>query len=147
MRWLAVCVLLVACARDDRAEQSAKTVATKAAAQPAPSTLALAPTGCGTAKASCNGGASCGGQCGGATADAPVWAAVPPGAHWTELRVTGMHCGGCARRIERALAKVDGVLGVKIDVPTGSVKVATAAGADAKALATAPIDALGYRVQ
>ena len=150
MRWLAVVVLLVACARDDRAEQSAKTVATKAASQPAPGTLALAPTGCGASHTSCNGGASCGGQCGstgGATADAPVWAEVPPGARWTELRVTGMHCGGCARRIERALAKVDGVLGVKIDVPTGSVKVATATGADAKALATAPIDALGYHVQ
>ena len=92
MRWLAVCVLLVACARDDRAEQSAKTVAATAAAQPA-TTLALQPTGCGASPASCNGGASCGGQCGGATADAPVWATVPPGAHWTELRVTGMHCG------------------------------------------------------
>jgi len=147
MRWLAVCVLLVACARDDRAEQSAKTVATKAATQPAPATLALAPAGCGASPASCNGGASCGGQCGGAAAAAPVWATVPPGARWTELRVTGMHCGGCARRIERALAKVDGVLGVTIDVPTGSVKVATAAGTDAKALAAPPIDALGYHVQ
>jgi copper chaperone len=147
MRWLAVCVLLVACARDDRAEQSAKTVAQKAAVQTSPATLALQPTGCGAAHATCGGGASCGGQCGGATGDAPVWATVPPGAHWTELRVTGMHCGGCAGRIERALAKVDGVLGVKIDVPTGKVLVATAAGADAKALAAAPIDALGYHVQ
>jgi len=135
MRWLVVCVLLVACARDDRAEQSAKTVAT-AAVKPSPAALALEPQGCAKEH-----------QCGAATADAPVWATVPPGAHWTELRVTGMHCGGCARRIERALAKVDGVLGVKIDVPTGSVKVATAAGADAKSLAAPSIDALGYHVQ
>lgn len=144
MRWLVVCVLLVACARDDRAEQSARTVA-KAAVQPAPATLALQPAGCAAQHASCGG--QCGGQCGAAAGDTPVWATVPPGAHWTELRVTGMHCGGCARRIERALAKVDGVLGVAIDVPTGSVKIATAAGTDAKSLAAPPIDALGYHVQ
>jgi len=136
MRWLVVCVLLVACARDDRADQSARTVAKAAVQQPSPSALALEPQGCAKEH-----------QCSSGTADAPVWATVPPGAHWTELRVTGMHCGGCARRIERALAKVDGVLGVKIDVPTGSVKVATAAGADAKSLAAPSIDALGYHVQ
>jgi copper chaperone CopZ len=139
MRWLVVCVLLVACARDDRAEQSAKTVA-KAAVQRSPSpsaaALALEPQGCAKEH-----------RCGAATADAPVWATVPPGSHWTELRVTGMHCGGCARRIEGALAKVDGVLGVEIDVPAGSVKVATAAGADARSLAAPSIDALGYHVQ
>jgi len=138
MRWLVVCVLLVACARDDRADQSARTVA-KAAVQPSAAALALEPQGCAKEHQCGPGGA--------ASADAPVWATVPPGSHWTELRVTGMHCGGCARRIERALAKVDGVLGVKIDVPTGKVLVATAAGADARSLAAPPIDALGYHVQ
>ena len=154
MRWLTVvCLLVISCARDDRAEQSAKVVAQRAAVQPAsaapaaPGALALQPAGCGAQHASCGGGAGCGGQCGAAAGAAPLWATVPPNAHWTELRVTGMHCGGCARRIERALAKVDGVLGVQIDVPTGSVKVATATGTDGKTLAAAPIDALGYHVQ
>ncbi len=90
---------------------------------------------------SCNG--HCGPACGGG--DAPTWN-TPDKATWTALHVTGMHCGGCARRIERALAKVDGVLGVKVDFPTAKVEVATAAGVDARHLVSSTIDGLGYHV-
>ncbi len=90
---------------------------------------------------SCNG--HCGPACGGG--DAPTWN-TPDKATWTALHVTGMHCGGCARRIERALAKVDGVLGGKVDVPTAKVEVATAAGVDARHLVSSTIDGLGYHV-
>ncbi len=78
---------------------------------------------------------------------APEWAAVPEGASWTPLHVTGMHCGGCAKRIERALHDVKGVLAVKVDLGSAKVEVATAAGVDARALAKPAIDGLGYRVE
>jgi Cu+-exporting ATPase len=58
-----------------------------------------------------------------------------------------MKCGGCARRIERTLATVGGVLGVEIELTTGSVKVATAQGVDARGLVKPAIDALGYQVR
>lgn len=96
-------------------------------------------------------GGSCGGTCGGGCegmAD-PVQAepTVPADAVWTEMRVTGMHCGGCARRIRNALAQVDGIYGVHVDVTTATVRVATPKGRDARALAQPRIDALGYHVQ
>ncbi|MCE9575674.1 MAG: heavy-metal-associated domain-containing protein [Deltaproteobacteria bacterium] len=73
-------------------------------------------------------------------------AAVPADAVWTELHVEGMHCGGCARRIQNALAKVDGVVGSEVDLGRKAVRVAARAGADPAALATPAIDQLGYRV-
>ena len=57
-----------------------------------------------------------------------------------------MHCGGCARKIERALAKLDGVKGVKIDLRAKRVEIAVAEGLDAKQLAAPTIDNLGYHV-
>src|SRR4051812_39853022 len=126
-------LLVAACQRADQAETSAQTVATQQQHQkPAAvsvSVAAITPpvdTGsmCG-GMGSCGG--QCGGQCGGAGPDVQ-WATVPEGSKWTEMHVTGMHCGGCAKRIERALAKVDGIVGAEIDVTTGMVKVATARG-------------------
>jgi Cu+-exporting ATPase len=81
---------------------------------------------------------------------APVFAAVPDNARWTELKVEGMHCGGCARRVERGLAKVDGVLGVQVDLAAHTVKVATRDGIDARSIGrqiSAAIDSLGYHVE
>jgi Cu+-exporting ATPase len=155
MRLLA-CLLAIAsgaCQHVDRAEQSAE-VTSRTSAAPAPAIApALAPApapapiaeqphgcGCGMAGASCSG--SCGGQCGG---EAPHLVA-PANAAWTTLAVTGMHCGGCARRIERALAGVDGVLGVQADFARAQVRVATASGVDAKHLVQSTIDGLGYQV-
>lgn len=40
------------------------------------------------------------------------------------LQVPGMHCGGCARRIEDALKHVEGVRRVKADFMTHTVDVA-----------------------
>jgi Cu+-exporting ATPase len=80
-----------------------------------------------------------------AAPEAPA-APVPDDALWTALPVTGMHCGGCARRIQRALAKVDGILGVEVDLGTHTVNVAVAQGTDARALAVPAITSLGYGV-
>jgi copper chaperone CopZ len=155
MRMLA-CLLalgIVACQHVDRAEQSAEltsrqppapAIAIVPAPAPAPAPLAAEPHGCGCGMAhgaSCSG--SCGGKCGG---EAPHLVA-PSNAAWTTLAVTGMHCGGCARRIERALAGVDGVLGVEADFAKAQVRVATASGVNAKHLVQPTIDGLGYHVQ
>jgi copper chaperone CopZ len=147
MRWLVPCLFaLAACQHADSAERSAEVVAKTTpapAVAPAPVPAPAAHT-CG-----CATGGSCGPSCGGASCggggDAPTWT-VPDKATWTALHVTGMHCGGCARRIEKALAKVDGVLGVKVDLPTAQVEVATTAGIDAKHLVSSTIDGLGYHV-
>jgi Cu+-exporting ATPase len=58
-----------------------------------------------------------------------------------------MRCGGCAKRIERALASVDGVLGVKADVQMARIEIATKPGIDARALVKPTIDGLGYQVE
>ncbi len=154
-------VFAVGCQRaSDPAEQSAKLVAERAATAPSPGamapTAAPAPvTGGACGGGSCGGG-SCGGACGGVAcngaggcmAEAAVAPAapVPQDAVWTELRVEGMHCGGCARRIQNALAKVDGVVGSEVDLGRKAVRVAARAGADPAALASPTIDQLGYRV-
>jgi copper chaperone CopZ len=139
------CFILAACQHADSAERSAQVVESKP--KPAPAApVALALT---ASTHSCGGGATCGGQCGGqcgGAGEAVKWASVPADARWTKLQVTGMHCGGCARRIERALAKVDGVLGVDIDYTTGSVRVAVADTVDARGLAKPTIESLGYQV-
>ena len=62
------------------------------------------------------------------------------------MQVAGMRCGGCAKRIERALASVDGVLGVKYDVRMARIEIATKSSIDARALVKPTIDGLGYQV-
>jgi Cu+-exporting ATPase len=149
---LLVCLLalgVAACQHADTAERSAEVTSKSAQPAVAPvapvAPVAVAPEahgcGCGMNGASCGG--SCGGQCGG---EAPHLVA-PANAIWTTLHVTGMHCGGCARRIERALAGLDGVLGVQADFAGARVQVATASGTDAKRLVQPTIDGLGYHVQ
>lgn len=163
MRSILFAVLaLAACQRADSAELSAKVVAEQSRIAPkspvTPSATALAAiapqakqeTGCGQGGKGCGG--SCGGDmgaggCTGGVTEMPTWAALPADAQWTDLKVAGMHCGGCARRIEKRLASVDGVLGVKIDVASGQVKVATAKGIDARSIAKPAIDEIGYSVQ
>jgi copper chaperone CopZ len=96
----------------------------------------------------CGGGESCcGGMVAETTTTAPLAAEIAADAVWTELHVTGMHCGDCARRIERTLREVDGVVGVTADQATGLVRVAMAPGTkDARAQVAPRIDALGYHV-
>jgi len=162
MRMLALLVLVVGCQRLDPAEQSAaitqaRTEHAKPGAVvqlPAPDVLTR-PTGADQTPAARNGcgctagGESCNGTCGascGGNGPTPTWAALPEGTTWHALHVTGMHCGGCARKIERALAKVDGVVGVKIDFHAARVEIAVADGRDARTLVKPVIDGLGYHV-
>ncbi|MDN7749388.1 heavy metal translocating P-type ATPase [Burkholderia gladioli] len=64
------------------------------------------------------------------------------------LRVTGMTCGGCARRVEKALAAVPGVAQAKVDLAATRAEVEFAADAevDAQALAAA-VAAAGYQAE
>jgi copper chaperone CopZ len=152
-----VVVVLAACDRGEAPQPEVNTSVTSVAREPLESgvpTVAAATTpepavgSCGGAcGGSCGGGASCGGSCGGHVAEAGAAPAVPDGAVWTGLHVAGMRCGGCAKRIKTALAKVDGVLGVEVDLATAQVRVATVAGVDGRGLAQPAIDALGYQVQ
>ena len=159
MRMLALLVLVVGCQRLDPAEQSAAVTARVEHAKPGavvelptPDEPTLptgadqtpAPKSCGCAGGECAGG-SCGASCGG-NGPTPTWGALPEGTTWHALHVTGMHCGGCARKIERALAKIDGVLGVKIDFHAARVEIAVADGRDARKLVKPVIDGLGYHV-
>ena len=101
--------------------------------------------GCAGGEGTC--GDKCGeagGGCGGG--EAVNWGPLPEGTPWTALHVTGMKCGGCAKKIESALAKVDGVKGVKIDWQAGKVEVAVGEGKDARAIAKPVVDSLGYHV-
>jgi copper chaperone CopZ len=158
---VAIVGFIVGCQRIDAAEKSAaqqpaKVVAPKPAAVPrveTPDQLTL-PTGkdmtakkCGCAGGEGTCGDKCGeagGGCGGG--EAVNWGPLPEGTPWTALHVTGMKCGGCAKKIESALAKVDGVKGVKIDWQAGKVEVAVQEGKDARAIAKPVVDSLGYHV-
>lgn len=146
--------LAAGCQKDASPEASSAAPApTAAPANPTAAALpaATAPMAAMGDHASCGG--SCGGMCGnqacggscggGAEVATPV---APADAQWTALHVAGMHCGGCVKRVKNALASVDGVLGVEVDLGKAEVRVATAKGSDARAIASAPITALGYQV-
>lgn len=121
-----------------------------AAAAPAGSTMTAASTTGGAPRAMC--GASCGGQCGGQSCGGGCMhgggevalAPAPADAQWTSLHVTGMHCGGCAKRIKKALASVEGVVGVEVDLGKAEVRVATT-GDELLARVTQTIDGLGFK--
>jgi copper chaperone CopZ len=136
--------LLVACQRADDPQPPPETTRIAQVEAVALSAVPAETVSCGGA---CGG--SCGGSCGGGGgaggADVPA-APVPADAVWTELQVSGMHCGGCARRVRNALAHVEGVYGVEVDLGSQVVKIAVAPGHDGRALAAPRIDALGYRV-
>jgi copper chaperone CopZ len=156
---------VVGCQRIDAAETSAARQPPKVVAQaPAPKPAAVPrvdspdqltlPTGkdmtapkCGCAGGEGTCGDKCGeagGGCGGG--EAVNWGPLPEGTPWTALHVSGMKCGGCAKKIESALAKVDGVKGVKIDWQAGKVEVAVQQGKDARTIAKPVVDSLGYHV-
>ncbi|MCB9561820.1 MAG: heavy-metal-associated domain-containing protein [Kofleriaceae bacterium] len=155
---LSVTLGLAACEQSHGTSKAKATDDTAAAAAPG-ATVAASTTADEAMPAehgSCGG--QCGGQCGGGGAgcsecaggkvaaadEAP--AQVPADARWTELKVGGMHCGGCARRIKNNLAGVDGIYDVEVDLAGGTVKIASAPDQDARALAGPRIAALGYQV-
>ncbi len=43
--------------------------------------------------------------------------------HTSEVFVTGMTCGACVRRVQRALEATEGVRHVAIDLPSGRVAI------------------------
>jgi len=153
---------LVGCQRIDAAERSAEAskkvaVAPKPAAVPRMDTpdQLTQPTGkdmttgkqCGCA----GGEGTCGDQCGEAAGgcgggENVQWGPLPENTAWTAIHVSGMKCGGCAKKIETALHKVDGVKGVKIDWQAGKVEIAVAGNRDARAIAKPIVDSLGYHV-
>jgi copper chaperone CopZ len=157
MRVIALFALVLAASACDRGEATPAPTSTvspqRGPVESGVSTVAAPPAkaetgGCGGAcGGSCGGGAECNGSCGGHVADTGDRPSVPADAVWTDLHVAGMRCGGCARRIKGALAGLDGVLGVEVDLATARVRVATAAGVDGRGLAQPAIDSLGYQVQ
>ena len=150
---LLVMVLAMGCQRD-AVEQSAHAekivVAQKPAAVTKLSTPDLATQQSGkdqTAPKACGGeGQACGPGCSAGNEANPTWAVLPAGTPWIALHVTGMRCGECAKKIERALAKVDGIRGVKVDLDTQKVEIAVTDGHDARIMAKPVIDGLGYHV-
>nr|WP_313900993.1 heavy metal translocating P-type ATPase [Burkholderia pseudomallei] len=56
----------------------------------------------------------------------------------------GMTCGGCARRVEQALAAVRGVADAKVDLATMSAKASVARDVDSQTLVAA-VEQAGYR--
>lgn len=107
-----------------------------------------ATTGGSSCGGSCGEGGSCdegGGSCGCKQIPARAPRNVPSTATWTSIEVQGMRCGGCAKKIEAAVATVEGVYDVRADHASGTVRVA--AERDVRAHVTPRIAALGYRVQ
>ena len=62
-----------------------------------------------------------------------------------DLRIAGMTCASCVGRVERALARVPGVLGAEINLATETARVQVA-GADADALVRA-VERAGYKAE
>ncbi|WP_193394923.1 copper ion binding protein, partial [Burkholderia pseudomallei] len=60
------------------------------------------------------------------------------------LTIGGMTCGGCARRVEQALAAVRGVADAKVDLATTSAKASVARDVDSQTLVAA-VERAGYR--
>jgi copper chaperone CopZ len=57
------------------------------------------------------------------------------------LRITGMTCGSCVGRVERALKDVRGVTGAEVNLATGSARITGTP--DLREIAAA-LDAVGY---
>lgn len=62
------------------------------------------------------------------------------------LSVTGMDCRACEERIERSVAKLDGVRRVSADHAVGKVRVVVD-GAGSEAAVRAAVTAAGFEVQ
>lgn len=73
---------------------------------------------------------------------------APADSEWATLKVSGMTCGGCERRVIANLGGLEGVLAVEADAELGQVRVAVAKGnSTAKDAASAKIGELGYKVE
>jgi copper ion binding protein len=63
-----------------------------------------------------------------------------------ELQIEGMTCASCVSRIEKALAKVPGVVSASVNLATEKAVVAGASGAVTRAALEATVRATGYEV-
>lgn len=73
---------------------------------------------------------------------------VPTDAQWQVLKVEGMTCGGCERRIIANVGALDGVVAVEADSELGQVRVAIASGnTKAGKAAASKIGELGFKIQ
>ncbi|MFZ1682216.1 MAG: heavy metal-associated domain-containing protein [Rhizobiaceae bacterium] len=59
------------------------------------------------------------------------------------LKIEGMHCGGCAASVEKALKAAPGIRSVTVDLAGGSARVEADADADT-ALIVAAVEDAGY---
>ncbi|WP_076900322.1 heavy metal translocating P-type ATPase [Burkholderia pseudomallei] len=71
-------------------------------------------------------------------------AAAAPHTAAVTLTIGGMTCGGCARRVEQALAAVRSVADAKVDLATTSAKASVARDVDSQTLVAA-VERAGYR--
>jgi Cu+-exporting ATPase len=63
-----------------------------------------------------------------------------------ELQIEGMTCASCVSRIEKALAKVPGVVSASVNLATEKAVVVVASGATTRAALEASVRATGYEV-
>ena len=164
MRALLLALLLIGCTKSEAtvSPEAAKTEATPTAvaqqpgavafpqtvpATPAPAVPAAEESTCGGGGACCGGGG--GSCCGGAMADtATIPTDAPATAAWSTVKVDGMRCGRCAKKIMAALGKVEGIVAVQADATTGQVRWAVDPGHDAQRDGViAEIRKLGYQPQ
>ena len=60
------------------------------------------------------------------------------------LKITGMHCNGCALSVTRALKKVDGVLNAEVHLPSSTAVVETSDAVTLESL-TQAVKKAGYQ--
>jgi copper chaperone CopZ len=79
------------------------------------------------------------------TTTATTAATGGPGTVQAVYEVAGMTCGGCAARVSKQLAEIDGVSDVSVDVAAGAVTVTSAAPLDTDTV-KASVAQAGYQL-
>ena len=144
---LALC-LVFSCqsSKPDAPKTTDKTQLARAAAQEkAPKAMDCA----GEDKSSCGGSEEPGGCAQWDEAAAEVAKRkIPADAQWETLKVDGMTCGGCERRVVANVGEVEGILAVEADAELGQVRVAIQKdNQELKVAAIEKIKSLGYTIQ
>lgn len=120
---LLVCSLCVSGCEKNQAPKNAEEGATVA------KTVSSAPAkGADENSAECGDGEECGGGCNqwDDAAAKVIKRGVPEDAVWADVKVGGMRCGGCERKVIAKVGALAGVLGVEADAEMGQVRIALA---------------------